>query len=226
MSQGFCLMQTDAPSCRREPESATSPEPGTGTSPRPWSRGGQPTHSPALTLGCFSGWRPEDTHPSGLRWRHCGVLRQPQLHGGRDQTRLSQRGHLPSDGAGGQQSGLWQRRPVLTCNLYVITVVGLWHISNIASFESITQCFRSRSSSPVTFKEMGREDKRAEWENVEGKSGSRAWIILEFVLLQLVLIGLTVPFLGASEPIPPVAGGWRLGRALGLHMFVTFFFFF
>lgn len=117
-------------------------------------------------------------------------------------------------------------RPVLTCNLYVITVVGLWHISNIASFESITQCFRSRSSSPVTFKEMGREDKRAEWENVEGKSGSRAWIILEFVLLQLVLIGLTVPFLGASEPIPPVAGGWRLGRALGLHMFVTFFFFF
>ena len=91
------------------------------------------TPSP-LMLGCFAGWRAEDIHPSGLRWWHRRVLRQPQLHGRWDQTCLSQCGHFPSDRAGGQQSRVWQRRPVLTCNLYVITIVDLWHNWNIVSF--------------------------------------------------------------------------------------------
>lgn len=95
----------------------------------------QPSQSPfPLMLGCFSGWRSEDIHSSGLRWWHRSVLCQPQLHGRWDQTRLSQRGHFPSDRAGGQQSRVWQRRPVLTCNLYVITAVDLWRNLNIVSF--------------------------------------------------------------------------------------------
>lgn len=102
--------------------------------PRPPGQSSQAQTPSPLTLGCFSGRRAEDIHPSGLRGRHRRVLRQPQLHGRWDQTRLPQCGHFPSDRAGGQQSRVWQRRPVLTCNLYVVTVVDLWHNLNVASF--------------------------------------------------------------------------------------------
>lgn len=51
----------------------------------------------------FPGGLYENEHSAGLRRRDRGVLLEPELDAGGDQTRVPQRGHLQGDGAGGEQ---------------------------------------------------------------------------------------------------------------------------